>query len=38
MVVKKVWIPVNAAFVPAGARAEYDIDRGQMYTVESGRE
>jgi Na+-exporting ATPase len=38
MIVKKVWIPVNAAFVPAGKRADYDIDRGQTYTVESGRE
>ncbi|PVG04086.1 hypothetical protein CPB86DRAFT_792829 [Serendipita vermifera] len=38
MIVKKVWIPVNAAFVRAGKRADYDIDRGQTYTVESGRD
>ncbi|KAG9056424.1 hypothetical protein FS842_010758 [Serendipita sp. 407] len=36
MVLKKAWIPVKAAFVPHGARSDYDTVKGQMYVVESG--
>ncbi|PVG04087.1 putative Na+-transporting ATPase ENA-1 [Serendipita vermifera] len=38
MVLKKVWIPANAAFVPPGTRADYEVERGQTYVVESGRD
>lgn len=36
--VRKAWVPVNAAFVAAGTRATYDTAKGQTYAVESGRE
>lgn len=38
MVVKKVWVPVNTAFVTPGTRASYDTVNGQLYAVESGKE
>jgi len=36
MVLKKVWTPTASA--AQGTRAPYDTNRGQLYTVESGRE
>lgn len=38
MVLKKVWIPVDSAFVAPGTRASYETANGQLYVVESGRE
>lgn len=36
MVVRKVWVPVDSAFVRQGSRASYDSTKGQTYLVESG--